>query len=117
MAVGSLEDDGESLGQAPVYVTPEAEGCISTEQLWYHLGGFWDEGDTYDTQQSQFASEFDRFWADLIGPDEHVRAGILTLLAGLNPQWRSATVSADGIVRNHFADGSVRTLRPSKPGE
>ena len=103
------------LGQAPVYITPEAEGCISPAQLWHHLGGFWDEGDTYDTQEAAFASELDRFWADLIGPDEHVQAGILRILAEVRPRWRSVVVSADGTVRIHFADGSVKTLGLPKP--
>ena len=35
-----------------VLVTPEAQERLCASEIWYHLGGWSDEGDTYDTQEA-----------------------------------------------------------------
>jgi hypothetical protein len=65
--------DASSWSSADVLVTPEAQDRLNTEHIWHHLGGWNEDGDTYDTQLVDFERELDRFWADLIGPDEQLR--------------------------------------------
>jgi len=95
-----------------VLVTPEAEQRVSPSEIWYHFGGWYDDGDTYDTQQFQFEEQLDHFWAQLAGPNEHLRRSILASLAGIQPEWKSVTISSDGTVTVRHADGSERTLEP-----
>ena len=63
-----------------VLLAPEAQERLSASEIWYHLGGWSDEGDTYETQEWQFQEELDRFWMQLIGPDEQLRRSILDAL-------------------------------------
>jgi len=44
-----------------VCVTKEARKHLSTENIWFHLGGYSDEGDTYDTQLYECEKELDEF--------------------------------------------------------
>ena len=99
-----------------VLVTPQAQECVAAEQLWYHLGGWYDEGDTYETQLADFERELERFWADLVGPDEQLRRNILEALERVRPAWKSVEVFAGGRVRVHFEDGSVKTIDPPRRG-
>ena len=98
-----------------VLVTPQLREHLSTSEIWYHFGGWSDEGDTYDTQQSQFEQELDRFWVELVGPDERLRRGILAALAGVRPEWQTVTVTPDGAVAIEHRDGTRTALQP-QPG-
>jgi len=98
-----------------VLVTPEAQDRLRPSEIWHHLGGWSDEGDTYDTQQFQFEQDLDRFWANLIGPDEQLRRNILAPLQGLTPDWTSVTVLADGTVTIRYKDGSSKNIEPPNP--
>ena len=95
-----------------VLVTPEAQDRLSASEIWYHFGGWSDEGDLYETQEFQFQEELDRFWMNLVGPDEQLRRNILTALAGLPPEWRRVLVVPDGRVTVRFQDGSENVIRP-----
>ncbi|MCH7813121.1 MAG: hypothetical protein IID40_03780 [Planctomycetes bacterium] len=101
-----------SAHEEDVLVTPEAEQRLVTSDIWYHLGGWSDEGDTYDTQKFEFEQELDRFWADVVGPDEHLRQSILSSLAGIKPEWKSVTVSSGGTVTIQHVNGSRKTIEP-----
>ena len=101
-------------GDDEVLVTRAAEERLSPAQLWHHCGGWWDEGDTYDTQLSAFEQELDRFWADLCGPDEQLRRSILDLLAALKPAWKSVKVCASGKIRVQFRDRTAKTIPPPR---
>ena len=98
-----------------VLVTPEAERRVSASEIWHHLGGWYDDGDTYDTQEFNFEQELNRFWADVVGPDEHLRQGILSSLAAIKPEWKSVTISSDGTVTVQYTDGAEKTLEPPPP--
>ena len=50
-----------------------SESHLSSENIWFHIGGFDFEGDSYDTQLYYFEKELDEFWNELIGPYETVR--------------------------------------------
>ena len=95
-----------------VLLTPEACDLNSTDIL-YHLGGYSDEGDTWDTQINQFDEEMQRFWDKLHGPDESLRRKLMETMYGKN-NWSKVTLSAAGTVTIHFKDGSHRTIKPPK---
>ena len=62
-----------------------------------------------------FERELDRFWADLLGPEERLRCNILDALQGISPAWQFVKVFANGEVRIRFHDGSVKNILPAKP--
>ncbi len=95
-----------------ILVTPEAEGHLAASEIWYHFGGWSGEGDTYDTQEADFEQELNRFWANVVGPDEHLRQSILSSLAPIKPKWTSVTISAKGTVTIRRKNGSRTTLKP-----
>lgn len=95
-------------------VTPSAQDQLSASEIWYHFGGWYDEGDTYDTQLFSFEQELDRFWISLVGPDEQLRRSILDTLQHLEPKWKFIKVFPNGKVRIRFNDGSVKNIRPCK---
>jgi hypothetical protein len=97
-----------------LYVTPEAQQRLDDEHIWYHLGGFGDQGDTYDTQLYYFSKELEAFWLRLTGPDEPLRHRLLDCLSEL-VDWRSATILANGQVTLQLADGSQKILLPPQP--
>jgi uncharacterized lipoprotein YmbA len=62
-----------------------------------------------------FEEELNRFWADLIGPDEQLRQSIVAPLSRIEPEWRSVAVSADGTVAIWHVDGTYKTMDPPTP--
>ena len=98
-----------------VLVTPEAERRVNASEIWHHLGGWHDEGDTYETQEFNFEQELNRFWAHVVGPDEHLRRNILASLGRIEAEWKSVTISSDGTVTIRHANGSRKTIKPPAP--
>ncbi len=97
-----------------VLVTPEAHERLCASEIWHHLGGWYDEGDTYDTQEWQFQEELDRFWMNLVGPDEQLRRAILDALQRIEQKWKFVKVFPGGKVRIRFHDGLVKNILPAK---
>lgn len=100
------------VDQHVVYVTPAAGEALGAGDLAHHLGGWSDGGDTYETQEQQFSDQLDRFWDDLKGPHERLRAQLVSLVQSGAPGCPQVTVCADGRVKLHAADGSVVTVSP-----
>ena len=94
-----------------VLLTPEACDLNSTDIL-YHLGGFSDDGDTWDTQISQFDEQLEHFWALLVGPDEQLRRNLVAAVERITPKWKAVAISANGIVRIRFKSGKGKVVRP-----
>lgn len=115
MAKAPPPEDAKGWCDDEVLVTREAEERLSPSQIWYHFGGWCDEGDTYDTQLSSFEQELDRFWADLVGPDEQLRRSIMATLAGLKPAWKSVKVFANGKIRVQLKDRTTKVIQPPRP--
>jgi hypothetical protein len=116
MAIGpAAANEDDTSGLESVCVTPEAQGRLSPSDVWYHFGGWHEDFDTVETQEDQFADELVGFWAELLGPDENLRLGILGSVADIRPPWTSVTVTADGTVTIRHADGADKVLRP--PGD
>lgn len=112
MATRPIErQENPSWSDEEVIVTPEARERLGTTEILYHLGGYSEEGDTWDTQEQQFSEELDRFWSELVGPDEDFRR---TVLIALDSQrgWKAMTVFADGRIKLRLKDGSTRLIRP-----
>ncbi len=106
------ESEENRYREDTVYMTPAAQEILTPAQIWYHFGGWNDEGDTYDTQEYQFTEDLDRFWTLLVGPDEQLRRNLVAAVEDLSPKWKAVTLSPNGIVRIRHKNGKVRIIRP-----
>ena len=101
-----------------VCVTKEARNNLSSEDIWFHLGGYSDEGDSFDTQLYEFEKELQCFWDALIGPYESFRSEIVSAIRsnnGLYDKWQKVTVFEDGSLEIVFKDG--RRQKVNSPAE
>ena len=96
-----------------VCVTKNARDHLSSENIWFHIGGFDLEGDSYDTQLYYFEKELDEFWNELIGPYETVRQQLIKELYPLYNKWRKVTILEDSSLEILFKDGSKERVKPS----
>ncbi len=101
--------------QHTVYVTPRARHELSIDWLWYHLGGFDDDGDTWDTQKYELEKQIDAFWARLEGPDEPLRRKLFDATYHLPDDWATVTLHRDGRMTLTNRDGATRTIAPPQP--
>ena len=97
--------------EADVYLTTEAQEQIDASDIWYHQGGFCDDGDTYDTQLGYFEKELSLFWSNILGPGHYLRSQILESLYGLELDWQRITIDADKTVTLLMKDGSEKVLK------
>ena len=95
-------------------VTSQAKDQIWASAIWYHLGGYNCDGDTYDTQEARIEEYLDRFWAELIGPMENFRQEIVQKInySHVSHRWQSVQVNTDGRVQIRYEDGTEETLLP-----
>ena len=106
-----LPREDSSYGSEEVLVTPEARERLCASEIWFHLGGYSEDGDSYDTQQWDVERELDHFWADLVGPDEYFRSRLMEAMREVKGEWRLVTITFQGAVSIQFADGTSKTLR------
>ena len=95
-----------------VLVTPAARDQLSPSYIWFHLGGFSEDGDTYDTQREDFEEQLNRFWAELIGPGEYLRQRLLDCVRGFDIKWRHISIESSGKVWITCEDGTAQMLQP-----
>lgn len=112
MAKTAATDEKTAWPDEITYVTPEAEERLSVSEIWFHQGGWAEDGDTYDTQEHEFEQALDRFWADLIGPDENLRRELVSEALLIKPEWHSVTIQSDGSVTIQYADGQAKSILP-----
>ena len=93
-------------------VTAQAQDGLRPSEIWHHLGGWYEDGDTYDTQEAAFERSISQFWANLIGPDEHLRQNIVAPFHRIVPEWKAAHIYPDGRVWIEHADGTEKTIQP-----
>ena len=98
-------------GSDHVYVTLEAREQLSTSDIWYHLGGWSEDGDTYETQEYQVEEQLETFWSTIIGPGEYLRSKISGSVEGIKGNWEKVTIDADRTVVIAYKDGSEKTLK------
>jgi hypothetical protein len=91
-----------------VYVTLEARNQLNSTDIWYHLGGWNDDGDTWDTQFYYFEQDMEQFWATLIGPAEYLRSKIRSCLYGVVKDWKKIIFEEDDTVTILYKDGTEK---------
>ena len=94
-----------------VLVTPEAQSRLTTSELIYHLGGYSDDGDTWETQDVQFSEQIDHFWDRLVGPDESLRRRVFETIGSLD-NWRQITLTPNGRMVIQLENGKHKKLQP-----
>lgn len=112
MAKAPIANEDSTWMDEHLVVTPEAQDRVCTAHIWYHLGGWSEDGDTYDTQEHEFEQALDRFWAELIGPDENLRRELVREAERIQPEWERVSVSSDGVVIIHFKNGQTKSIQP-----
>ena len=96
-----------------IYVTRAAQG-IAPDHFWFFLGGYSDEGDSFDTQRECVCNELDAFWLDLEGPDEQARCEVMELLnKRFGRKWNDIHVSRAGRILIQSADDKTLELKPT----
>lgn len=98
-------------GYTNVYVTLESRSQLNTTDIWYHLGGWNDEGDTWDTQLYAVEQEIDEFWATIIGPAEYLRSKIRSCLYGIVNDWKTITYEDDETLTIRYKNGSEKVYK------
>ena len=95
-----------------VLVTPAAREELESTDIWYHLGGYSEDGDTYDTQLEAFHEQLNLFWATVLGPGEYMRQKLLDCIQDFNIEWRQISIESSGKVWISYRDGSAQMLQP-----
>jgi hypothetical protein len=114
MAVRELpQDEGRHRWTTiDVLVTLAAREELEPTDIWFHLGGWSEEGDTYDTQLESFERQLNLFWADVMGPGEYLRLRLFECLAEFNLDWQSVSIESNGKVWISYKDGTAKMLQP-----
>ena len=94
-----------------IYVTLEARSQLNSTDIWYHFGGWNDEGDTWNTQLYEFEQDLEQFWAAIIGPGEYLRSKIRECLLGLVKDWKNITFEEDETLTILHKDGTETVYR------
>ncbi|HPN10330.1 MAG TPA: hypothetical protein PLU95_13555, partial [Syntrophales bacterium] len=93
-------------------VTWDAKEDIASSEAWYHLGGFNDDGDSYDSQLYDFEQDWKRFWANAVGPHEHVRQEVTSLLKYMLEGWTEVRITPSGEMYVTMEDNSEMVISP-----
>ena len=102
-----------------LYVTESARREVSDENLWYHLGGYNCEGDSYETQQYEIEQEINEFWSELIGPYENLRHELMTRISlhyRLYDKWQKIILEETGDMKILLKDGKSESVRRPTEG-
>jgi len=94
-----------------VFVTLESRSQLTTTDIWYHLGGWSDEGDTWDTQLYAVEQEIDQFWATIIGPADYLRSKIRESLYGIVKDWKTISYEDDETLTIQYKDGTEKVYK------
>lgn len=113
MAVPLTDEDDPYMNR--ILVTTEARERVVNEEIWYHLGGWSDDGDTYDTQVGQFEDELQRFWDEMLGPNERLRSRVFAAVTELEREWAEIALHPEGTMSIRYKDGSQASFAP--PGD
>ena len=97
-----------------VLVTLKARASLDPTDIWYHLGDYNEDSDTYDTQLFYFKEQLELFWATIIGPGEYLRSRLLDCLADFKLDWQNITIESDHTVTVIYKDGR-KDVFPTEP--
>ncbi len=110
--ITELPKDKNHWSVETVCLTKDARNHLSAEDIWFHLGGYSDEGDSYDTQLYCFEKELDEFWNELVGPYEPVRHQLVKELYPIYDKWQKVTIFSDESLEIVFKDGKRQRVNP-----
>ena len=96
-----------------VYITRQAREQLDNTNIWYHLGGYSDEGDSYETQEYDFEKDLNEFWNELIGPYESLRQKLISETYCLNDKWTKLVLTQEGSLEIFFKNGKREFIRPA----
>jgi len=99
-----------------VLVTLQARDSLDPTDIWYHLGDYSEDDDTYDTQLRYFKEQLELFWAKIIGPGEYLRSRLLDCLEDFDLDWQSITIESDHTVTVIYKDGR-KDVFSTEPGK
>lgn len=102
----------DSCSTTEVLVTLEAREQLDASDVWYHLGGYSEDGDTYSTQLADFEEQLNLFWASILGPGEYMRQRLLDCIRDFDIKWKHISIESSGKVWITYKDGSVQMLQP-----
>lgn len=97
-----------------VLITLEARERLDASDIWYHLGGYSEDGDTYSTQLVDFEEQLNLFWATVVGPGEYLRQRLLECIQDFGIKWKQISVESSGKVWITYTDGTAQMLQPPK---
>jgi len=100
-----------------VYITEAGHRELNDEYIWYHLGGYNIDGDSYDTQQYDFEKEINSFWSDLIGPHEQLRCELTEHINQhyrISGKWQKVVIEENGTLEIVYKDGRSETVKVPK---
>jgi hypothetical protein len=116
MAVLEQPKDKRSWYCMNIYVTLAARSQLNPSDIWYHCGGWNDDGDTYDTQLCCFEQELEQFWASIIGPGQYLRSKIRECLFGIVKDWKRITFEEDETLTILYKDGTEKVYKSPHSG-
>ncbi len=76
-------------------ITLKARDSLDPTNIWYHLGDYSEDSDTFDTQLFYFEQQLELFWATIIGPGKYLQSRLLNCLEDFNLDWQSITIDSD----------------------
>jgi len=114
MAVQTEPSQVRTWSNTSVYVTSESRSQLNTTDIWYHLGGWSDEGDTWDTQVYNLEQEIEEFWATIIGPAEYLRSKIRESLYGIVKDWKTIIYEDDETLTIRYKNGTEKVYKSPK---
>ena len=94
------------------YVTWEAEAEVEEGLLMLCLGGYSDDGDTWETQEYYFEENLREFWNSLRGEYENLKLKVLDGIKHNMPcskNWSKIVINKDETVEIILEDGTVET--------
>jgi hypothetical protein len=100
------EEDPRRYVDVDVMVTPNAREHLCSSVIWYHLDGWSEDGDTFDTQLARFEEDLDMFWSTLVGPGEYLRTRLLDCLRDFNLDWKTIALDSGGTLSITRKDGT-----------
>jgi hypothetical protein len=95
-----------------VLITLAARTELEPTDIWFLLGGWSEDGDTYDTQLESFQRDLELFWTKVMGPGEYLRQRLFECLAEFNLSWQAVSIEANGKVWITYKDGTAQMLQP-----
>jgi len=95
-----------------VLVTLEDRERLDASDIWHHLGGYSEDGDTYSTQLVDFEEQLNLFWVGILGPSERMRQKLLKCIEDFGIKWKQITVESSGKVWISYEDGAAQMLQP-----